>query len=186
MADTARQEAIDYIALAAKLGSSFVRVLADKDPAPGFVDEDAVLESLRVLLPLAEKRGVTLLIEPNGIYGDSERLAALVCKLPGTAVGVLWDVHHPFSYFGESPAKTYANLSRYIRHVHIKDSVMVNGKPQYKMTGNGDVPIKEVVRLLTESNFGGFVSLEWVRRWDTGLENPGIVLPHFLSVMKKK
>jgi len=43
------------------------------------------------------------------------------------AVAALWDMHHPYRFFNESPETTVQNLGAYIKHVHVKDSVMENG-----------------------------------------------------------
>ena len=39
---------------------------------------------------------------------------------------------------------------KFIKHVHIKDSVMEEGMVKYKMTGYGDVPVAQAVKLLAK------------------------------------
>ncbi len=185
LSEAAQKETIDYIHLAAKLGVPYVRILGDRDPAPGYVDEVAVLNNLHAVLPLAQEKGVTLLIETNGIYADSTKLKELMTSVDSEALGVLWDIHHPFRYFGEQPDDTYNNLAPFIRHIHLKDSVMTDGKIEYRMLGFGDVPYWEAIDLLEKGGYDGFIVLEWVKRWNMYLEEPGIVLPHFLSMMKE-
>jgi len=179
-------EAEAYIALAAKLGVPYVRVLGDRDPAPDAanVNESLLRENLSKLLPLAAEKNVTLLIETNGVYTDSAKLAALLAEINSPALGVLWDVHHPYRYGNEAPSQTYTNLKPYLRHVHVKDSVMENGALSYRMTGFGDVPLREAVSVLRNGGYDGFIVLEWVKRWNMSLEEPGIVLPHFLNAIK--
>ena len=77
----------------------------------------------------------------------------------------MWDIHHPYRYFGEDPKTTVENLGSYIRHVHAKDSVVENGRIVYKMMGEGDLPVYDMLDALTAIDFDGFVSLEWVKRW---------------------
>jgi len=175
-----------YINLAAALGVPYVRVLGDRDPAPdtAHVDEALLKENLAKLAPLALEKNVTLLVETNGVYADSARLAKLLAAMNSSALGVLWDVHHPYRYNNEKPAQTYANLAPYLRHVHVKDSVMEKGELGYRMFGFGDVPLREAISLLRANGYDGFVVLEWVKRWNMALEEPGIVLPHFLSAVK--
>ncbi|MCL2754293.1 MAG: AMP-binding protein, partial [Oscillospiraceae bacterium] len=91
---------------------------------------------------------------------------------------------HPYRYGGESPAQTVANLGSYIRYIHVKDSVVVDGKSQYKLMGDGDLPIKEMLGELTKIGYDGYISLEWVKRWAGNLEEAGIVFPHFAGYMK--
>lgn len=131
-----------YIEAAESIGTPYVRVLGDLNPAPdGDVDDEAVLAALRALLPYAEEKGVTLLVETNGVYSDTARLRALLDRAPSDNVGALWDVHHPYRFAGESPEKTVQNLGMYIKHVHIKDSaVTADGSVEYRLMGEGDLP----------------------------------------------
>ena len=104
-------EIVEYIKLAGKLGTPYVRVLADKAPQPqGEVDDQVVLSVLRRLIPVAEEHGVTLLVETNGVYADTTRLRALLDEIASDTVAALWDAHHPFRYAGETPGKTVQNL----------------------------------------------------------------------------
>ena len=100
-------EITQYIALAAKLGTPFVRVLADLEPQPcDDVNEDIVLANLQRLIPLAEAQGVTLLLETNGVFADTSRLCRVLDQAASDAVGALWDTHHPYRYGGETPQQT--------------------------------------------------------------------------------
>ena len=42
----------------------------------------------------------------------------------------------------------------------------------------------EVARVLRTQGYDGYYSLEWVKRWDTTLEEPGIVFAHFANFMR--
>jgi len=177
-------EVRDYLALASGLGVPYIRVLADANPESGPVDQVLLEENLQEMLPLALEAGVTLLIESNGIFANSSRLAALLEKINHQSLGVLWDIHHPYRYFHESVEATYRNLKPWLRHVHIKDSVVRDGRIVYRMFGHGDVPVVAAVELLAREGYAGYVVLEWVKRWCMDLEDPGIVLPHYLYAIK--
>ena len=57
-----REEIGDYIRLAARLGSSYIRLLADRNAdREGEVDDEVVLAHLKEVLPLAEEKGVMFL-----------------------------------------------------------------------------------------------------------------------------
>lgn len=178
------KEGMDYIQLAAKLGTPYVRVLGDAQPQPGNVDIDFVIFNLKKLAERAQEYGVKLLIETNGVFADSKVLKGLLEAVNSESVGVLWDVHHPVRFFKESIEDTYETLKNYICFIHVKDSVMADGVVKYKMMGYGDIPVKGVVRLLKENDFKGYISLEWVKRWCLDLEEPGIVFAHFAGYMK--
>ena len=135
-------EITQYIVLAQKLGTPYVRVLADTAPkADGKVDDDYIAELLRVLGTVAEGFGVTLVVETNGVYANTKRLKKLLDKIGSKAVAALWDMHHPYRYMHESPAETVKNLGSYIKYVHVKDSVVRDGKLEYRFMGEGDMPV---------------------------------------------
>ncbi|MDR1815300.1 MAG: AMP-binding protein [Clostridiales Family XIII bacterium] len=179
-----RRQLEDYIALAQKLGTPYVRALGDRGISPeGEVDDGVLIEELKALLPLAEEKGVCVLIETNGVYADSARLARVLTAAGSDNVGALWDYHHTVNYGGESPEQTVQNLGAYIRYIHAKDSVLKDGKPEYRFMGEGDLPIPDIMRALNSINFSGTVSLEWVKRWAPELSDAGVVFPHFYDYM---
>ncbi len=177
-------EITQYILLAKKLGTPYIRVLADREPAPeGEVDDEVVFAALSRLIPVAEQNGVTLLLETNGVYADTARLRELLNRAASDNVAALWDIHHPYRFAGETPGKTVQNLGAYIRYVHVKDSVAENGKINYRLMGEGDLPIGDMMSALRSINYEGYVSLEWVKRWASELSDAGIVFPHFSNFM---
>ena len=181
-----REEISQYIDLAQKLGAPYIRILADLAPMPECeVDDEAVAAQLRDLAPMAEKAGVTLLVETNGVYADTARLGRLLEMVSSDAVAALWDMHHPYRFFGESPEKTIQNLGGYIRYVHVKDSVMEDGRVSYRMMGEGDLPIDAMMQALRSVCYDGYISLEWVKRWSGDLSDAGIVFPQFVHYMEK-
>ncbi|MCL2817156.1 MAG: AMP-binding protein [Clostridiales bacterium] len=181
-----KEELLAYIELAAELKTPYVRVLADMAIAPeGEVDDELVAAQLAELAPVAAKKGVTLLVESNGVYADTARLRNLLQKVASDAVAALWDVHHPFRVNGEKPGKTVDNLGAYIKHVHIKDSVMQDGKIVYRMMGEGDLPIEEMINALRSINYDGFLSLEWIKSWAGEMEDSGVVIQQFAWYMSR-
>ncbi len=184
--DKAIAEITDYVELASKLSTKYVRVLGDKLPAPeGEVDDDVVIGIMKELVPVAEKNDVVLLLETNGVYSDTSRLKKVLDSINSQHVQALWDVHHPYRFQGESPETTVSNLGDYIKYVHVKDSVMEDGKVEYKMMGTGDLPLKEVFEELHSIDYDGYISLEWVYRWARNLLDGGIVVPHFAKFTDK-
>jgi len=181
------QSIIAYLDLAKDMGSTCIRVMGERsgeEPSEG-IDIQMVASRLKSLAPEAEKRGVMILVETNGVFAKSERLKALLEAVASPYVQALWDIHHPFRYFGESPAETCANIGKYIRHVHVKDSKVENGRLVYKMLGYGDLPLKDAVKALKENGYAGFVSLEWLKRWNAELEDPGVVFSHFAYAVRQ-
>lgn len=179
-------EIVQYIELASRLGTPYIRILADLEPyVIDDVDDQLILGALQKLIPAAEAKGVTLLLETNGVYADTQRLRSLLDNIASDNVAALWDLHHPYRYMGETPGQTVANLGAYIKYVHIKDSQIVDGKVKYEMMGEGDLPIDEMMKALRSIKYEGYVSLEWIKRWAPDLSDAGIVFPHFANYMSR-
>jgi len=174
-----------YIALAAELGTPYVRVLGDPSAeiTTDFPDEN-VIDAMKILAPIAEEAGVILLLETNGVYSNTARLADVLAQIGSDAVGALWDWNHPYRYHGEMPETTINNLGAYIKHCHIKDSVVENSKVQYKLVGEGDLPpMAEYMKALRSLNYEGYISLEWLKQYAPELSDAGIVFPHYANFM---
>ena len=185
-AEENEKEITEYIELASQAGAPFVRILADLEPYPdGEVDDEAVIGQLRRLAPIAEGKNVTLLVETNGVYSNTGRLATLLNAVASDAVAALWDVHHPYRFAGESPETSVKNLGAYIKYVHVKDSVMGENGVEYRMMGEGDLPIDDMMLALRSINYEGYISLEWVKRWANDLADAGIVFPQFADYMSR-
>ena len=182
--DEALKEGFEYITLASKINCKYIRILGDRNPAPKEpIDDERVVRLLNRLLPEAEKNDVYLLVETSGVYADTKRLAKIIEKVNNPYVGVLWDIHHPYRFMNESPQTTYKNIGKYLKYVHIKDSVMVDGEVQYKILGDGDIPVTETLDLLRTSGYDDYISLEWVKRWNKTLTDAAVVFPAFLNFM---
>ncbi len=181
------EEGKEYIDTAAALNIPFVRVLGDKNPQPGEnINDNTVAKALEILGQYASNKSVTVLIETNGVYADTSRLKNLLDGINTENIGVLWDVHHPYRYYSELPEKTLSNIGSYLKYIHLKDSILEdNNKIIYKMMGYGDLPIKEIIKALNSIGYNGYLSLEWVRRWYSDLEAPGVVFLQYLNYMKR-
>lgn len=185
-AEETRQELREYIDLAEKIGAPYIRVLADEYAAvDGPCDEEAVRASLLELLPYAQERNVMLLVETNGVYAETEKLRDLLISLESDWVGALWDIHHPYRFFEESPETTVQNLGAFIKYTHIKDSVMTEQGVSYRMMGEGDIPFDQVMAALRSINYEGYISFEWLKKYAPDLSDPGIVFPHFVHFMSR-
>lgn len=181
----ALEEGMEYIDLAQALEAPYIRVLGDLNPQPGEdIDVDLVRDNLKILADYAKNKNVTVLIETNGVFARSQTIIGLMETLNHSNLGILWDIHHPYRFMGEKVEYTYDILKEYIRFIHIKDSVREGEKIKYKMMGHGDVPVKKALLLLGRGGYDGFVSLEWVKRWNMELEDPGIVFSHFINYIR--
>lgn len=177
-------EAMVYTDLAQKLGVKYIRIMITNKPYPEKADFDAAVYAFQRICDYADKKGIIPLIETNGILADSAVMKEFIESVNRKNSGVLWDIHHPYRYFNETPEYTYSNIGKYIKYVHIKDSVMENDKVKYKILGKGDVPVQEALKLLKDNGYDSYVTLEWVKRWCPDLEDAGVVFSHFANYVK--
>jgi len=184
-ASSAIEEAKAYMELASRLGTPYVRVLTINSAAPAEGDLALAADSYAELCTFGLKLSVTPLIETNGPFCNTALLASFMSSISSENKGVLWDIHHPYRFLGESIDATLSNIGKWVKYVHVKDSVITNGKVAYKMTGYGDVPIKNAVLHLGNMGYCGYLTLEWVKRWNKELEEPGVALCQYISYIKQ-
>ena len=185
--DTSLKEGIATIDLAKDMGVPFIRVFGDEIPDIEKKDETVkqVAKGIEQLGRYAENKGVMVLQETHGDFSNSDYLLEVLEKTSSPAIGVIWDIANPFGGNKESIYDTYRKLSKYIKHTHIKD-INVSGKGiQIRIPGKGDIPIEDVVSLLKQKGYEGWLSFEWEKRWHPDIENPEIALPYYIKYIKK-
>ena len=69
--------------------------------------------------------------------------------------------------------------------VELMPDASAPGGVRYKLMGYGDVPVENAVLALKNIGYDGFLSLEWVKRWNPELEEPGIVFAQYKNYMKE-
>jgi fatty-acyl-CoA synthase len=184
IAEVGKIEAKEYIDLAQKTDVPFVRILISPRPDPDEINMDTAIAAYSEICGYAENKNVTPLIETNGAFAKSNVLRDFINKISNKNKGVLWDINHPCRFFGETAQQTFDNIGEYVKYMHIKDSVSESGKIIYKMTGHGDLPLREIVKLMSDAGYNGYLSLEWTKRWLPNLEEPGIVFSHYANYMQ--
>ncbi len=189
-------EVKDYVMLAAAMNvhgmkTPYVRLLGEKGPDTEHPSEEEKAKTLATYMELcrfAAPFGVTLLVETNGYMAETKVLKEFMEAVEAAGItnaGVIWDVHHTYRYYNESPAESYGNIKKYIKHTHFKDSVVGrNGKLSYMLCGYGDLPIEEAVALLRDGGYEGYYSYEWVKRWSKELAEPGIAFYSYANYMR--
>jgi sugar phosphate isomerase/epimerase len=183
-------EARRFIDLAHQLQAPYVRVFPNQF-IPGEdkqVTFARISDGLHQLGEYAAPANVTVIVESHGQFRRAEDLLPILDGAKSKNVAFLWDAHHT-CVEGEKPADTYANLGRYIRHTHLKDSVPIPGKPKddrrYVLTGTGDIPVKDTVQVLVAHNYGGYYCFEWEKRWHPEIEEPEVAFPQYAKTMRQ-
>lgn len=171
--------------LAWTLQAPFIRVFGgglaegvDRALAVGYL-----AESLSALGDYAAQAGgdVQVLLETHDAFSTGAQAAEALRQAAHPQAGALWDLHHPYRQ-GEKPAETFAALRPYVKGTHVKDS-----RPggAYCLLGEGDVPIPEMLRLLKDGGYEGWINLEWEKRWIPELADPEIAFPQYAAKLRE-
>lgn len=180
-------ELIRYLELANDLESPMVRTFGGNVEAGQTVAQtiDWVAESLGRVASVAERLGVTVLLETHDAFCRAAEVAPVLRQVNSPAVQAVWDIHHPYR-MGESVAQTWALLQPYTRHVHIKDArLRPDGSWQLVLLGEGEVPAREIVHLLVAEGYRGYLSAEWEKKWHPQIEEPEVALPQHAEVLRR-
>ncbi|RYG40719.1 MAG: sugar phosphate isomerase/epimerase, partial [Chitinophagaceae bacterium] len=168
------EEAKRFIMLAEQIGCPYVRVFPNRFPKEQ--DKTAttrwIAEGLRELGEFAKHKNVTVLMETHGDVVWVEDILAIMRVAKHPNVGLVWDISNMWGITRENPAEICASLYPYIRHTHIKDAVIVDGKPGYKFLGKGEVPLGPAIRALRKSGYKGYFSFEWEKLWHPEIAEP--------------
>ena len=182
-------EAKRFIELAYRLRAPYVRVFPNQlvKGEERKVTIDRIITGLRELGDHTKGSAVTVVVESHGEFATSPPLLEIIRGADHPNVAFLWDAHHT-CVAGESPAETFKQLGRYVRHTHLKDSRAPKGDEKgrrYVLTGSGEVPVKEIVKVLAAGGYRGYYSFEWEKRWHPEIEEPEVAIPHYAKVMRQ-
>jgi len=174
-----------FIDLAHALGVKYVRMFGDRIPPeePREVALKRVVDGFHAMARHAEPAGVTVLIESHGDFTHSPDLLEVLTSVGSPQFALLWDAHHTFVAGGEKPADTYARLGSFVRHTHLKDSRPDGAARRYVLTGTGDVPVAEQVKVLVGAGYAGYYCFEWEKKWHPEIEEPEVAFPQYAKVM---
>jgi sugar phosphate isomerase/epimerase len=183
--DTAEQHVEDtlkYIDLAADIGSPRLRVFGGKigDGLDRAAAVDLVSKSLRACAEHAEKRNVTICVETHDDWCDPMHLAAVMQKVGQASIAVNWDIMHPVRAAGYNMDDAYEAIAPWIRHVHVHDGALADGKLEFLPIGEGIIDHRRAMEILKEVGYDGYLSGEWI-----GWEPHEIHLPREIGRMKE-
>lgn len=181
------EEAQRYARLAERTGTPFLRIFGGSVPKGMTPDQARTMAQrhLRQLVKVCKPHHCLPVLETHDDWATSFRLLELIHEFDPAEVGVLWDLEHPFRQ-GESPIDTAKGLQRFIRHVHVKDTIQVDGKYHPVLLGNGIVPLAECAAALKEIGYSGWYCLEVEKRWDPVSPEPEQSLPTFATYMRER
>ena len=164
----------DLIDTTATMKIPYVAVCALHD------DDERIRERIDRLIPQFSEKGICMLIKTVGIFADTGKLRKLMDEYACDELGALWDMHHPYRDFHETPDTTIRNLGGYVHHVHLRDS---DDDLNYNLIGEGTIPIQDMMNALSSIDYNGFISLEWKTEWMEEIPDREIIFAHFLNYM---
>ncbi len=178
-------EAKRFIDLAQKINCPHVRVFPNNLPK----DQDRnktmelITQGLLELGDYAKGGKVSVLMETHGDLVWSNDLKKIMETAFNEHTGLVWDVTNMWSITKEPPVEVYQKLKKYIRHTHIKDLKMIDGKEHYVLLGQGEVPIFTAVDALRKGGYKGYYSFEWEKLWHPEIAEPEIAIAQYSKVM---
>lgn len=180
-------EARRFIELAQKLKAPYVRIFGDNlvSGEAKQVTVDRIIGGLREVGLLARGSGVGVLLETHGDFADSPTMVQMMKGADMPEIGVLWDTHHTYLTGNEQPADTLKQIGKYVRHVHIKDSIQGEKELRYVLLGTGRLPVREIVKQLVRNRYSGYCSFEWEKGWHPEIEEPEVAFPHYAKMMNQ-
>ena len=180
-----QDEVAHWIDLAADLGVPVIRVFGGVLPEGLDLDAamQAVAESLAWIAPRAEAAGVAVGLETHDDFSSARSLARVMAQVASRGVGAVWDMFHT-ARMGESPAEVLGLVGARLLNVHLKDARRAGDSWQLVLLGDGELPVKEALRLLEQRGYDGFVSVEWEKKWHPELAEPEIAFPQHLRVLQ--
>ena len=146
-------------------GGARIRRRAKCGRAAGTEADAWVVEGLRAAAVYAEPHGVRVALETHDVFNSAVRVGGIVRAAAHPNAAVVWDLGHPHRA-GESVAEAWAAIGPFVVHVHVKDIVRTDDEREWEsvLAGQGEVPIAEMLRVLRNAGYDGYLSTEWEPR----------------------
>jgi sugar phosphate isomerase/epimerase len=166
---TLLQHSID---LAHRFGAPYIRIFSFWRRGPLTPElEDRIASALTRPCELAERAGVTLLLEnEHACYlGTGKETARVIEKIGSSALKMLWDPGNAYMA-GETPFPAgWEAAAPHTAHVHVKDArASDDGTLKWTVVGEGQIDYPNQFQALREAGFTGVVSLETHFKTESG------------------
>jgi sugar phosphate isomerase/epimerase len=180
-----------HIDLAADLGAPAIRVFGG--PLQVGLSRTAAIkraaERLRLLGDYAAGKGVLVLLETHDDFTDPLLVRRVMEATSHPAVGVLWDIHHPFRLLELPVANAWRDVGPFVRACDVKDSVVDDSARlgyRYVKIGEGELPLDEALTLLRKARYDGWLAFEWEKMWHPDIADPHESFPHFERTIRDR
>jgi sugar phosphate isomerase/epimerase len=178
-----------FLELASDWEAPLVRVFGGSLPEDATARRTALESAARVLeaaVPAADRLGVRIGLETHDSFSAAAVVAQVLELVGSPAVGAVWDSHHPYRV-GESAADVWAAIGPRTLLAQVKDARRDPGRAdgwQLVPLGQGEVPVREMLALLSAGGYPGWISVEWEKRWHPEIDDPEVALPQHLGLLR--
>lgn len=124
---------------------------------------ERIFEKMELPIKIAEREGVILGFEnvSSGNIGTSEDLIRLFDEFDSPNLKLIWDPGNAHAAGESRPYPDgYERIKDKIVHVHLKDSIFVDGKHYWVPIGEGEVDYEGQLRALKRDGYQGVISIE--------------------------
>ena len=136
-----------------------------------------IIKGYRAVTEYAEKYGIRTMIENHGYFcQDSDRVESIITGVNHPNFGALIDMGN-FLCADEDPVKAVSRLAPFTSYLHAKDFHIKSGNAfppcdgffksrggnflRGAVLGHGDVPVFQVMNIIKDSGYDGYVTLEF-------------------------
>ena len=139
---------------------------------------------LAALADDAAAAGIKVGVETHDEFASSRTVAGALELAPGPSVGAIWDIYHT-ARMGETPFQVLTALGQRVLNVHLKDGRRTADGWQLLMLGEGEIPVRDALRLLLRQGYRDFISVEWEKKWHPELAEPEIAYPRHIALLRE-
>ena len=185
--DNALAEAKAAIDVAQAIGCPYIRIFGDAIPDMAKYDETLKLiaSGWTEVYGYSEGKDVTPLVEVHGNFNNIEIFKDIFKCFSHPKFAVLWDIEHSYKKYEDNFIEFFGFIRKYVKHIHIKDTKRIDGEWKLVNPGKGSLPIALHLSLMALTNYDGFVSLEWEKKWHPELDEAEVAFPEFVELVKK-
>lgn len=155
---------VNCIRMAKKLGAKNISTEPGGPVDSGTLNRDHLyqvfVDSLKMVLPVAEEEGIKILIEPEPklLIENSEEFVNIVRMIDSPLIKLNFDIGH-FFCVGEEPSRVIYKLSEYIEHFHIED-ISKERIHNHLQLGEGVIDFRSIFKTIHDIGYNGFVTVE--------------------------
>ncbi|WP_338598922.1 sugar phosphate isomerase/epimerase [Sulfolobus tengchongensis] len=142
-----------------------------------------IADSLNRMSKIARDYSVKILVETHDSLARKDNLVKLIENLD-YEIGFVYDPANVI-FAGDSHDEVYPLIAKRIFQVHIKDFVIRDNKRIFVEPGKGVVPLSKIIKDLKVDNYKYYVSVEWEKLWHPEIEDSDVILPKYLSYLRK-